>query len=39
VTDLAAGRDPEEAKKMGAFVEDAITLEEAVESSEEKEVQ
>jgi hypothetical protein len=24
--------DPEEAKKMGAFVEDAISLEDAVES-------
>jgi hypothetical protein len=31
--------DPEEARKMGAFVEDAISLEEAIESSKEKEVE
>jgi hypothetical protein len=27
--------DPEEAKKMGAFVEDALTPEEAMESAED----
>jgi hypothetical protein len=31
--------EPEEAKEMGAFVEDAISLEEAMESSKEKEVE
>jgi hypothetical protein len=27
--------DPEDAKKMGAFVEDALTAEEALESAED----